>query len=569
MTKQTVEFFDQFNLNSIVATVEDGKAQFNWNGKPCERKIRTAKGNMIIVFDRIEYTAPVVDQQPVEPEQPAFVTKEQIQTIMNHVESAFIENGVKISNMKVESFDQPWKNNIECVSACFICGNEQDIFIENTAEGIAKIHVPPYNSDSYVSLENLESYLIGFWIPQCKDMIATVKNYDVFNPNDYEGEKHTKIGIEINDENGKFVSLVTVDIRNGVVKADGLVDRENGHMLDYITNRERALAERVALNWFKLNKDQINRKVANMGTYFVKSFECEKEYKAKESDPIIEIMHKRPNGKFMWRKLIRVDRNNTKYWQIFNAPCDRCGGMGGADAWKPTGWTCYRCGGSGVEPDDVFTKEFTPEHQAKLDAAREKRGEKKHKEITESRKQELANNYPENKIFIILGNTYEIKDQIKRDGGKYNPVHGWFFGKPVDGYDLQPVELNDAFEFDADGLPNFNFPKKCIASKPPKPISNYVGSVGEKIECIATYEFNASFGTRYGECTIYSFRDENGNVLIWRTTGAGLVVENENNQQTHVERGTKLLIKGRISQHREYNRTKQTELQRVSFKIIE
>ena len=29
--------------------------------------------------------------------------------------------------------------------------------------------------------------------------------------------------------------------------------------------------------------------------------------------------------------------------------CTRCGGQGGAAAWKHTGWTCYRCNGSGRE----------------------------------------------------------------------------------------------------------------------------------------------------------------------------------------------------------------------------
>lgn len=31
--------------------------------------------------------------------------------------------------------------------------------------------------------------------------------------------------------------------------------------------------------------------------------------------------------------------------------CGRCGGAGGADQWKATGWTCFQCGGSGRDAD--------------------------------------------------------------------------------------------------------------------------------------------------------------------------------------------------------------------------
>ena len=44
--------------------------------------------------------------------------------------------------------------------------------------------------------------------------------------------------------------------------------------------------------------------------------------------------------------LIRTDRNGTKYFTGM-VTCPRCGGAGGADAWKATGWTCYECGGDG------------------------------------------------------------------------------------------------------------------------------------------------------------------------------------------------------------------------------
>lgn len=61
--------------------------------------------------------------------------------------------------------------------------------------------------------------------------------------------------------------------------------------------------------------------------------------------------------------------------------CVRCGGAGGSDAWGPagsnTGWKCYRCDGSGIDPNNEIVKLYTAEQNAKLDAIAEKRSAKK------------------------------------------------------------------------------------------------------------------------------------------------------------------------------------------------
>jgi hypothetical protein len=53
--------------------------------------------------------------------------------------------------------------------------------------------------------------------------------------------------------------------------------------------------------------------------------------------------------------------------------CVRCGGAGGSEAWRVTGWTCYRCDGKGTDPVQERERLYTPEQNAKLDAAAEKR----------------------------------------------------------------------------------------------------------------------------------------------------------------------------------------------------
>jgi hypothetical protein len=52
--------------------------------------------------------------------------------------------------------------------------------------------------------------------------------------------------------------------------------------------------------------------------------------------------------------------------------CSRCGGLGGSEAWRYTGWTCYQCGGSG-KGAIVDAPLYTAEQLAKLVASAAKR----------------------------------------------------------------------------------------------------------------------------------------------------------------------------------------------------
>jgi len=56
--------------------------------------------------------------------------------------------------------------------------------------------------------------------------------------------------------------------------------------------------------------------------------------------------------------------------------CGRCGGAGGSDAWKFTGWTCYQCGGKGTDGTQT-DKLYTAEKLAALDATRAKAAAKR------------------------------------------------------------------------------------------------------------------------------------------------------------------------------------------------
>lgn len=199
-------------------------------------------------------------------------------------------------------------------------------------------------------------------------------------------------------------------------------------------------------------------------------------------------------------KLIRVDRNGTKYWEGM-VTCDRCGGAGGADQWKYTGWNCYKCGGTGKVFDKW--KEYTPEYEAKLEARRKAKAEKYEREHAE----EIAKAEADRKA-------KEEADRIAKEAEE-----------------------------------------KKIQEQ--KAISQHIGSIGDKIELDAVLEKNAWFEIPsfrgYGTDTmhIYTFRNEHGDAIIWKTS-KGLGIEN----------GEKVHVKGTIKEHSEYDSEKQTVLTR-------
>lgn len=198
--------------------------------------------------------------------------------------------------------------------------------------------------------------------------------------------------------------------------------------------------------------------------------------------------------------LIRVDRNGTKYWEGM-VPCDRCGGAGGADKWGYTGWTCYKCGGSGQMHDKW--KEYTPEYEAKLESRRKAR----HQKYLEEHAEEIAQREAERKA----------KEEAERIA-------------------QEEAERKEREQ---------------------KAKSQYVGAVGDKIELDVILEKKAWFeipsfrGFGTDTMHIYTFRDCDGNAIVWKTT-SGISAEN----------GESIHIKATIKDHNEYDNERQTVLSR-------
>lgn len=282
----------------------------------------------------------------------------------------------------------------------------------------------------------------------------------------------------------------------------------------------------------------------------------------------------------MARTPFKIDKNGTKYYIDYT--CRKCGGAGGADAWKFTGWTCYRCGGSGQDPKPQVWKEYTEEYAAKLETRRQARHEKK---LAEAKAQASEKNQQffqkngftsEGKTYFILGKTFDIKDQLKAEGAKWDPSSShWHMDHPFNGYPYLELSIEKVYITDAAGVYTswtrsdyeesdnyYNLIQEAENNiKAANSTSEYIGSEGERLTITATYthssEFEKTFGYRTTTTYIHSFRDENGNEIIWKSSN--YIGQDYN---------TRFTITGTVKGYKDYKGIKQTIFTRCKLEEV-
>ena len=205
----------------------------------------------------------------------------------------------------------------------------------------------------------------------------------------------------------------------------------------------------------------------------------------------------------MTRTLVKTDNNGTKYFKE-ECKCLKCAGRGTLSWTDYAEGRCFDCNGTGIVEEIV--KEYTEEHKAKLDAQRAKRMEKRMAEhAAEIAEQEAINAEIQRK---------EEEKKAQREAEKAK--------------------------------------------------SQYIGSVGDKITVTVTLMFEASYDTKFGTTYIYSFRDDEGNTLVWKTTSSMVLDEYDaRGYVIFVQKGDKVTFSATIKDHTEYKGEKQTVIQRV------
>ena len=177
-----------------------------------------------------------------------------------------------------------------------------------------------------------------------------------------------------------------------------------------------------------------------------------------------------------------------------------------------------------------------------------------------------ANGFSENGVtYLVLGNSYAIKDELKENGFKFSPLLRWHcdncdyelsqgcYYKPLNFYDLFTWDSDTNTAFMKEGTREaieliFNPIEDCN--------STYVGEIGERLRDIfVTVRNIGGFDSAYGYKWVYTFEDESGNRYTWFTTS-----------QQAVSIGSTVSLTGTIKAHVEYKDAETTQLTRCSLK---
>ena len=259
------------------------------------------------------------------------------------------------------------------------------------------------------------------------------------------------------------------------------------------------------------------------------------------------------------KTLVKIDKNGTKYWH--DDTCPKCNGRGYLYGYEHVaGGVCFKCNGSGKHGHNWV--ERTPEYEEKL---RQRRLAKARKEAPEKNAKFLkAFGYAEDgRTWVVMGNTFEIKDELRAAGAKFDHMLGWHFDHEEAGYDLEVLSVYDMCEITEIGRIELDPEKqreamnKILAKRNAGNPSQHVGKVGDKLSvvvtcaCARTYENSYGRGYRTSYVTLYTFTDDAKNVYMWKSSS-----------NHDLQKGDRLTISGTIKEHAEYKGIKQTVLTR-------
>ncbi len=269
----------------------------------------------------------------------------------------------------------------------------------------------------------------------------------------------------------------------------------------------------------------------------------------------------------------REDRNGTRYYTSHK--CPKCGGTGYIDYYGYiAGGKCFRCGGSGRHGQSH--KVMTEAYAKKLEDRRIAKARKEAPEKNARYFKKLGFS-EDGTAYIVCGDTFAIKEELKAAGARFHGDIGWHFAAPVEGYDLVKISVKDKFDDGAalfyenyDGTVSLACTaevKRLISeikekheaeSKAAAGIANdYFGEIGQRVTVMVKFVRLGWFETHfsyYGETVfVYTFEDDAGHVFVWKT-GTGF--------DGGIENGAELKIKATIKEHSEYDGIKQTVITR-------
>lgn len=267
--------------------------------------------------------------------------------------------------------------------------------------------------------------------------------------------------------------------------------------------------------------------------------------------------------------------NNGKLVVKAKISCPRCGGTGIYAVGVENGHIkphpcfngiCLQCGSTGVLEKEVrlYTQAEYDSMKRNNERAKQKKEEEMKAGAEKKRQDWLQKNGfdAEGNTYIMIGlNTYEIKDELKAKGWKYNDFLRWHAASPA-GYEdnVYKMHWTEGFQTTAwgDMHPISGIQAKVdalINDAKPQSNSDWVGEVGKRLHDIpVTLVSIYAFEGRYGLSQVVKFVDENQNILTWFTS-----------VEIKLEVGDSCFLSGTVKEHSEYKGERNTVLTRCKI----
>lgn len=277
-----------------------------------------------------------------------------------------------------------------------------------------------------------------------------------------------------------------------------------------------------------------------------------------------------------WERIGEPFEKNGRLYTKVKEDCSRCGGTGiykwgavinGVPQYMDI---CFKCDGRKFFQKEVrlYTEKelealnkAKANRQEKVDAARrlsvEEKAAKKQAEWME------WNGFnEEGTTFVVLGNTFEVKDDLKDAGCKFSKELKWHCAHSIEapeGCTVIEVPFKKVFQWCGYAwTPDFTgaeFMKALEAENRPASNSEFIGEIGERLRNIdCTFE-REWYNNQYG-FYVYTFSDGK-NKYSWSTSKV---------LPPSLEVGAEVSLTGTVKDHREFLGVKTTCLNRCLIK---
>lgn len=270
-------------------------------------------------------------------------------------------------------------------------------------------------------------------------------------------------------------------------------------------------------------------------------------------------------------EIVETKEKNNKMYAVIKIPCTRCGGTGIIPYFSHVdGGVCLKCGGK-TPFSYKEVRAYTKEEKEKLDKRNEKAAKTRLENKIAAAPENKAKNFKkmglnlkENCVYIVLGDSYSIKDELKASGFKFDKVLGWHAPEELEvpaAVKLLRLSLDNLIDVDEFGVVSYSYEATDIVKviykkkfQEDNPTEFYDANIGDRIKSIsAIVDKITGFNGRFGWTNVYTFKTENY-VFTWFTA-----------TEQNIAEGDEILLTGTIKDFKEYNGINQTVLTRCKI----